>query len=94
MRTIAKRTGKARRFSAVPCGPERFLEILEPLKEFMISCVKEGNYINADDVEVCLPDDWNEVEEIREIEPSYIQLLNENQEVVGSLLSKAFPFGN
>ncbi len=94
MRTIARRTGKARRFPAVPCGPERFLKILEPLKEFMISCVDEGNYYNSDDLEVCLPDDWNEVEEIREIEPSYIQLLNKNKGVIGSLLGKAVAFGD
>lgn len=73
---------------------ERFLKAFEPLKEFMISCVDEGNYYNSNDLEVCLPDDWSEVDEIREIEPSYIQLLNENKGVVGSLLSKPVAFGD
>lgn len=94
MRIIAKKTGQARRFSVVPCGPERFLKILEPLKEFMISCVDEGNYYCSDDFEVCLPVDWNEVEEIREVEPSYIQLLNKEGGVVGSFLSKPLAFGD
>lgn len=94
MRIIAKRSGPSRRFSVVPCGPERFLKVLEPLKEFMISCVDEGNYYNSDDLEVCLPDDWSEVDEIREIEPPYIHLLNKKGGVVGFLLSKPLAFGD